>query len=252
MAGDNRRTFTFNPGALSAVSSRSKNISQVITDALIAGYWLPGERINDLELANLLHVSRISVREALTSLVERKVVEKVHWKGYFVRKLTLEEVQSIIEVRTTLEELAVTKLLANKNQDIFGEMRESIERSARELKANNYPQYMSTDFEFHELIYKGSGNLWIKVIIDDLRLQISLLRNLSMVEDFRRAGQDSIRDHRLIFEKLEAGDKRGAIVLLHKHFDTQYRNIEETYGQLDKMIRTGVEDRSFELPGQSR
>ncbi len=241
MAGDIRRTYTFDPDSLSAASSRSKNISQVITDALIAGYWLPGERINDLDLATKLHVSRISVREALTSLVERKVVEKVHWKGYFVRKLTLDEVQSIIEVRTALEELAVTKLLAKKNPGIFREMQEIIEMSARKLKADDYSQYMSTDFQFHELIYKGSGNLWIKTVIDDLRLQISILRNLSMVEDFRRTAQDSIRDHRLIFEKLEAGDKRGAIALLHRHFAAQYRNIEESYGQLDDVIRTRSE-----------
>ncbi len=228
----NRHRFKFDPSALSVVSSRSKNVSQVISDALIAGNWLPGDRINDLELSTMLHVSRISVRQALSSLVERKIVEQIHWKGYYVRKLSLEEVRSIIEVRVALEKLAVTKLLTRRDPSIFTEMRASIKRSTQALNANEYAMYMRTDFEFHELLYKGSGNLWIKNIIEDLRLQINVLRNLSMAVNFKIAGLASTRDHSRILRQLEAGNKRGAIRLLNEHFDTHFKNIKEEYHSL--------------------
>lgn len=231
MANSYRIAHEFSIEAAAMAKSRSKSIGEIVTRALIEGVWMPGDRINDQELSERLNVSRISVREALSSLVERRIVEKVHWKGYFVRKLTLEEIESIIEVRMVLEELAVKKLISSKAQDIYGEMQKAIDNSEQVLASSSYSEYMETDFRFHELMYEGSGNLWIKNIISDLRLHINILRNLSMKTDYRKAAALSIHDHRDILEKLAVGDEAGAVELLRAHFSTHLRNIRAAYAQ---------------------
>ena len=224
-----RRPFPLTPEASAIASSRSENIRVLITKALFEGHWLPGDRINDEELSAELRVSRISVREALSFLVEKRIVEKVHWKGYFVRKLSLEEIDSIVEVRIALEELAIRKLMQRKVPGVFEKMKEAIDSSEKLIDSSRYLEYMDRDFRFHELIYEASGNVWIKNIIGDLRVHINLLRNLSMETRFVDAARISISDHRKLLEQFIKGNKTRAIQLLRGHFETHLSNIRKTY-----------------------
>jgi DNA-binding GntR family transcriptional regulator len=216
-------------GASALFSSRSKNICDLVGRALREGRWLPGDRIDDLELARELEVSRISVREALSSLVERRIVEKVHYKGYFVRKFNLEEIESIVEARVALEELAVRRLLERRPAEIFTEMERSIAISARLSATDSHSEYMDADFRFHELLYEGSGNVWIKNIISDMRDHISIIRNISMKIGFDQASHDSTSDHRKILKQLVRGNEANAIRLLRGHFSTHLKNIRASY-----------------------
>ncbi len=228
-----RKPFRLKSEASAIACSRSENISILITKALFEGHWLPGDRINDEELSKELRVSRISVREALSFLVERRIVEKVHWKGYFVRKLSIEEIESIVEVRIALEELAVRKLMSKRVPEIFERMKEAIDASEKLIETDRYLEYMDTDFRFHELIYEASGNVWIKNIIGDIRVHINILRNLSMEKHFVDAARISIDDHRKLLEQFIKGNKTKAIQLLRGHFETHVNNIRRSYANRD-------------------
>jgi len=212
--------------------SRSESLSVIITKAILEGHWLPGDRINDQELSDETKISRISVREALSFLVERGIVEKVHWKGYFVRKLSLKEIESIIEVRIALEELAIKKMLSLKEPRVFEEMKNSIDISEKLIDSSSYQDYMDADIKFHELIYEASGNVWIKNIIDDLRLNINILRNLSMQESFTESARISIDDHRRMLNQFINGNEKEALEILYDHFNKHLQNIKKTYNSI--------------------
>ena len=212
--------------------SRSESLSVIITKAILEGHWLPGDRINDQELSDETKISRISVREALSFLVERGIVEKVHWKGYFVRKLSLKEIASIIEVRIALEELAIKKMFSLKEPRVFEEMKKAIDISEKLIDSSSYQDYMDADIKFHELIYEASGNVWIKNIIDDLRLNINILRNLSMQESFTDSARISIDDHRRMLNQFIKGDEKKALEILYDHFNKHLQNIKKTYNSI--------------------
>ena len=57
--------------------SRAEHVATIIRNGISSGFWRPGDTINDQALASDLGVSRTSVREALSRLVESRVVERV-------------------------------------------------------------------------------------------------------------------------------------------------------------------------------
>ena len=228
-AGERQLSFP----SLSRVTKASA-VCEIVKEGITSGFWLPGDRINDKELSEKLGVSRISVREALAILVESQLVERVQWKGYFLRKLTLREVKSIIEIRIALEQLAIKSVMRKKDGSLYARLGESIDAAEAAIQSGNHVQYMATDFRFHDLIHEASGNTWIKTIIANLRVTINILRNMSMMVDFTKAAQASTVDHRRILAAMESGKLKEALKALRDHMKTHYRNIAWEHRNLSR------------------
>lgn len=65
----------------------SETVQKFLCDFIQKKNLQPGERLpSERELANLLEVSRTSVREALQSLSEKEIIEKKVGKGVYVKK----------------------------------------------------------------------------------------------------------------------------------------------------------------------
>ena len=215
--------------------SRADGVYAELKKGILAGRWRPGERINDQEIAVQFGVSRASVREALTKFVENRVVERVHWKGFYVRNITLEEIESIIEVRVALEELSLRHLMDRWTQEMVDQLKFAIEDSERALHTGSHDEYLDKDFEFHELIYRYSGIEWVRIIISNLNVVINLARDLSMRKDFYEAAKASIHDHRDMLFYVQNKDLSGLLSSFRRHMDTHLQNMREEF------IREGCE-----------
>lgn len=77
-----------------------------LREAILEGYFKPGERLIERDLVEQLGVSRTIVREVLRHLESEGLVSTLHNKGPIVAKLDLEVVQQIYEVRAALEAMA--------------------------------------------------------------------------------------------------------------------------------------------------
>lgn len=210
-------------------TSRAETIAEVIRDGIDRGYWKPEDRINDQELSERLGVSRLTVREALSRLVERRILEKKHWKGYTVRKFTWDEIDNLIDVRLALEELALRKAV-EKNPDRFvAELGGALEASKKIVASGDFQGFFTTDFLFHEILYRSSGNPWIEDILSDLHLVINLVRHISQAEHVEEVARRSITDHERILEALRAGDRETAIESLRAHLNNHRDRVRREY-----------------------
>lgn len=73
-----------------------KKIETYIIDQIRSGNWKPGSRIpSENELAEQFSVSRITVKNALTALVDKGVVYRLQGKGTFVNDHSPEEIHNI-------------------------------------------------------------------------------------------------------------------------------------------------------------
>lgn len=66
----------------------------------------PGDLLIERKLAERFCVSKTPVREALMELRQEGLVEVIHRAGYFVSKVSVEDVQSIFHLRHLLETAA--------------------------------------------------------------------------------------------------------------------------------------------------
>lgn len=207
-------------------ASKADDISAFVKEQIADGRWGPGERINDATVAEELSVSRLSVREALSKLVENRLLERVRWKGFFVREVTVEEIESIVAIRTSLEKLAMSELMNDLSEDTINHLCRAIDSSESTLTEGSHAEYMKADFEFHQVIYEKCGNPWIPVIIENLHVFLNIGRNISMGADFSAAAAASIADHREMLALMKNGDREGLMSAFDRHMQTHLENIK--------------------------
>ena len=209
-------------------SSRAERVYEIIKEKLISGCWLPGDRINDSAIALELGVSKIVVREALSKLAENCNLQKIHWKGYFLREISTQEIKSIVQIRLALEKIAIANTTEARDEEVFKKLDDAIATSRSKLDGLDHAEYMKADFEFHNIIYEASGNTWIKRIIANLIVPINILRNLSM-PDFHQAALKSIEEHETILKYIREGDAQKALSAMEDHMNTHVLNIQAQY-----------------------
>lgn len=81
----------------------SQDLTRTVRAMIVDGRLRPGERINEVHLAEALKVSRTPLREALSRLVAEEAVEAVPRRGYFVRPLTVDELEQLYDIRPILD-----------------------------------------------------------------------------------------------------------------------------------------------------
>ena len=190
-----------------------------IKQQLLSGKWKSGDRLNDSLLAEEIGVSRISVREALFRLMETGVVEKAHWKGYFIKEITDETVADIIDIRIALESCAMRNFIREYSPEVLDQLEGVLAESRRLLEEGNLTDYLATDYSFHETIFRNQHNQYIVHFMDNLQLIIHFIRYTSMGtgENFIKTAQKSIQWHQRILDAIKARDERLAVEQLTRH-----------------------------------
>lgn len=199
--------------------SKAEDIYEFIYDQILEGRWKPGDRINDQELADEIQVSRISVREALFKLLATGIIEKIQWKGYFLKRVDEHVIEDIVEIRIALETLALNNMLDEPDPTVFDEMKETIDASEIHLENNELAMYLKRDFHFHVLLYSKQKNQYIATTLTNYLILIHFIRFICMGtgDNFIKTAQDSIKDHRLILKYLMKNNREKAVETLRSH-----------------------------------
>jgi DNA-binding GntR family transcriptional regulator len=85
--------------------------------AIVAGELVPGQRVNQEDVAEMLGVSIAPVREALRVLEQEGQVTYKPRRGYFVTELRIEDLAEIYALRRILEERAARQALPTLGED---------------------------------------------------------------------------------------------------------------------------------------
>lgn len=190
-----------------------KNIKTLI----INGDLPLGARVNEVEVSNLLNMSRGPIRESLRILNHEGLVTYVPRKGMFVTSLEKEDIQEIYDIRFYLEKNAVELGFHLMTPQTVTVLDEIVIEMEKESKANRKDRLAQLDYEFHEKIislpkYQRLKNNWESY---------SALIELIFAEVFR-LGSEKVEDipqaHRLLVNALKTGDKQLFIKELMNHY----------------------------------
>jgi len=103
-------------------------------NAIIFGYFSPGEQLIERELSKSLGVSRTPIREVLRELERLNLVTSQPYKGVIVNKITIEKAQEICLVRMYIEKLAIKLCIENINETIISNLKSSLDKYKKALK----------------------------------------------------------------------------------------------------------------------
>jgi DNA-binding GntR family transcriptional regulator len=100
-------------------------------------------------------------------------------------------------VRLSLEELALRKAVEKNPEQTVSEMGAALEASKKIVANGDFQGFFNTDFLFHEIMYRRSGNPWIEDILSDLHLVINLIRTSPKraLEDVAAGASRTRADH---------------------------------------------------------
>ncbi|MDO4620233.1 MAG: GntR family transcriptional regulator [Lachnospiraceae bacterium] len=192
---------------------------------ILRGELKPGERLMEIALADRLGVSRTPIREAIRKLENEGLVIMIPRRGAHVAEITRQELNDVLEVRRSLEVLAISKACDYMTEKDIRELKEAEEAFAIQIarKDADLTVLGEADEHFHDIIYKGTNNRRLIQILNNLREQMYRFRMEYLKDTDIR--QTLVREHDAIVKALENRDKEEATRLMSLHIDNQYRNI---------------------------
>ncbi|MFF2390578.1 GntR family transcriptional regulator [Agromyces sp. NPDC058104] len=197
------------------VDTKATQIRQRLADAIINGDLKPGDRIVLDEIARELGVSKIPLREALSSLEGAGLVVTAPHAGPRVAPLPTHELRGIYFLREEVETLAM-KLAADRiGETQLGALRELNEQMRQGLGRASDAEMGALNSEFHLEIARASTFESVVDVVDELLTKVRRYR--AVIQGFSADWQHAIAEHHAIIAALEAGDAAGAVEAVRAH-----------------------------------
>ncbi|MEV7135312.1 GntR family transcriptional regulator [Arthrobacter sp. NPDC093128] len=187
-----------------------------LRDAIVRGELVPGEKIRDGDLAEMLGLSRTPVREALTRLAESGLVESK--PGVYTRVSTLNQhdVAANLAVLKALDSLAMESAVPRLTERDIQTMRQANTNFATAVKRQDVSRALAADDAFHHVIIEAAGNPVIARIVEQLHPQLHriLYRKFSGL----LGGEETINHHEELILACEQGDAQVAAAMSGEHW----------------------------------
>ncbi len=119
---------------------------------IIDGTLLPGEKLNDSELANALGISRTPVRESLQLLEVQGFVKMYPGKATQVTEIEREAIKDLLPPLAALQSLSAELAIDHITADQLKQLESINERFAKSIYSNNDYAALKVDEEFHQVI----------------------------------------------------------------------------------------------------
>ena len=193
--------------------------------AILTGKIKPGERLTEVRLGKLLGTSRTPIREAIRMLELEKLVTIVPGSGARVSRMTVEDLQEVMEVRSALEQLSAGLACERITEEEKTRLREACNAFARSTQSGDSITIADADVEFHDVILKAAKNEKLGGILGGLADNIYRYRYEFIRDDDHY--EHLIREHREILEAILAGDREDAEKAARSHIARQWTYIRD-------------------------
>jgi phosphonate utilization transcriptional regulator len=189
---------------------------QELERRIISGEIAAGTKLNEVEVASALGVSRGPVREAFSALSQAGLVRVEKNRGVFVRQVSLEEANEFYEVRAALEGL-IGKLAARRIAiDEIEQLRAVVRRMHQTQKGRRADEYFALNVEFHDLLARAARNNALLAHYRGVVNQLDLYRRATISRGLENIPL-STQEHEAIVEAVAARDEQRAEALLTEH-----------------------------------
>lgn len=204
----------------------ARQIERLILKKLRPGDKLPSER----ELAELLRVSRSSIRDAIRSLELMGMVEPRQGAGTIVCEVTANSLANplanalkrkeelmgeLLDFRKILEPPLAARAATHASVDEISEMESILKRQQEKLRAGE--STIAEDSEFHYTVAMASGNSVVLKVLDILMDLLRDTRERSMQVEGRP--QKSLAGHMRILDAIKRHDGEAAKAAMRRHIE---------------------------------
>ncbi|OZI30996.1 GntR family transcriptional regulator [Bordetella genomosp. 10] len=216
-------------------------VAQQLEAEIRAGHFKPGAKLpTEAVLVQQLAVSRTVVREALSRLKSRNLIESRQGSGVYVRPASVEPLNfddlpsasrdaviQIVEVRRALEsEVAELAALRRSDEDLR-RIRQAVDDLAQAVREGR--DGVEEDVAFHRAIGQAAGNPFLISTLDYLAQFLRSATRVTRANEARRAdfAQAVTEEHDRVVQAIAAGDAKAARQAAADHMNNAIVRIQQ-------------------------
>lgn len=207
-----------------------------LSKAIISGEIPPGTKLTAAEISKAFNVSEAPVRVALYWLEAKRFITTQKKKASIVNKLSMEELKEIMEIRLSLETLAIKSSINVCTEDTLS-LAESITELEKKASSLNILDKYNT--EFHQILYRDAKKPILLQLISDLCARISPyaiihFKHERMNKNFNPSSEKEY--HRKIIESMRNMDLGGALKNLELDLDKGMAALEKLFEEESLLV----------------
>lgn len=217
-----------------------EQVFEQLQNLLVTGEWEPGDKIpSENDLADMFHVSRMTVRQALQKLVAMGLIETRFGEGSFVRKVEVEDNMNalipmlyldrgsnlqVFEFRAIIDAEAAGLAAERATGEDIERLEEILEDMRKCQKKEDCYQFAIKDLEYHLVIGEMTRN---NLVIQTNRiLKRILMQSMNDVID-KMGCEPALHYHTMILDAIKNRDKEEAMRLMREHIHANVSYFDE-------------------------
>lgn len=207
-------------------TSAAEQVADHLTDLILSGELAAGERLRESALAQMLGISRNSVREGIRLLERGRLVRYEMHRGAVVVTPSLDELDDLYRTRLHLETLAARTPGDAEADRALSDAYAGIERAARTGQAR---EVVAADMAFHAALVSRLGSARIDAFFETVATEMGYyLLILSHADDeIGRVDEAVLAHHRRLLDAVRSGDADAARSEVASHLEENHRRIRE-------------------------
>ncbi|WP_431952989.1 GntR family transcriptional regulator [Actinacidiphila sp. bgisy167] len=200
-------------GASPRISTRT--VCTAIREDIVSGFFAPGSRLTEEQLAKRYGVSRVPVREALRTLESEGFVQTRRHAGASVAEPTEQEAADLLDIRALLEPLGVARAAQRRTESHVKVLRGLVRLGQERALRRQLSDLPALDGWFHETLAQASGSPTLVALLTQLRHKIAWVY---AVDNPGRA-VESWEEHGALVDAVARGDAERARRLTAAHVE---------------------------------
>jgi DNA-binding GntR family transcriptional regulator len=184
-----------------------------LADLLMSGRLAPGEKLSLRAAADVLGVSIMPVREAVSRLVADRALEVAPNRAVRVPLMSGAQFRDLTRVRISIEGHAAAEAARNRSKSDIEAIAEAEEamRAESRAKSPDLPRAVELNKTFHFAVYEAAHSPILAEIIRALWLKAGPVINLDLRENPERLAKGgAIRFHADVRKAIASGDAETA------------------------------------------
>ena len=199
---------------------------ETLHQAILTGQLRPGARLPIEELAEVLQMSPMPIREAVRRLDAAGLVENIPHRGARVTELSITDLAEVYEARLALEVLAIRRA-AERFDDAHQLLAHQRLDELNHCSDDNSAATSAAHAAFHFALYDAADSAWLTRLIRPI-WETAERYCLEVPECRQLAKRD--REHGAILDACAAHDPDRATAALSDHLATTANNISVAMG----------------------
>lgn len=196
------------------------SVYRTLRDAILKGELKPGARLMEMHLASEIGVSRTPVREAIRLLEKEGLAVTFPRKGAQVMRMTVKDLEDVLEIRNALDTMAARKACDNINDEVIKMLEKEMDIFEKAIETDEFRDIVESDERFHFIIYDAANNPRLTEIVTTLREQMYRFR-YEYIKG-KSALKQLFEEHMEILNALKNRDKDTVSDIMAMHLSNQY------------------------------